>query len=180
MFAFVANLDMLHSSGNWKDLEGNSSQDMTTLPAYLQTWKLKLNYIKMVTVAFHLNNREAKRELKVYNSNKRLAFCPIATYLKVQLDKSLTFCHHLVAMHKKLSPRISLLKRLIGSEWGADAKTLSTAALSLVYLTAEYCAPVRCRSAHTRLIDSVFIHCHWRPAFHSNGPPTHTFKHPAS
>ena len=32
---------------------------------------------------------------------------------------------------------------------------MRTAALSLVYFTAEYCAPVWCRSAHTRLIDSV-------------------------
>ena len=39
--------------------------------------------------------------------------------------------------------------------WGAGAKTLRTAALSLVYATSEYCAPVWCRSAHTRLIDSV-------------------------
>ena len=29
------------------------------------------------------------------------------------------------------------------------------AALSLIYSTAEYCAPAWCRSAHTRLIDSV-------------------------
>ena len=33
---------------------------------------------------------------------------------------------------------------------------MHTAALSLVYSTAEYCAPVWCCSAHTRLIDSVF------------------------
>ena len=32
---------------------------------------------------------------------------------------------------------------------------MRTAALSLVYSTAEYCALVWCRSAHTRLIDSV-------------------------
>ena len=47
------------------------------------------------------------------------------------------------------------MRRLAGSGWGAGAKTLRTAALSLVYSTAEYCAPVWCRSAHTRLIDSV-------------------------
>ena len=41
------------------------------------------------------------------------------------------------------------MRRLAGSGWGAGAKTLRTAALSLVYSTAEY------RSAHTRLIDSV-------------------------
>ena len=45
---------------------------------------------------------------------------------------------------------------LVGSGWGAGAKTLRIATLSLVYSTAEYCAPVWCRSAHTRLIDSVF------------------------
>ena len=32
---------------------------------------------------------------------------------------------------------------------------MRTAALSLVYSTAEYCAPVWCRSAHTWLIDYV-------------------------
>ena len=39
--------------------------------------------------------------------------------------------------------------------WGVGAKTLRIATLSLVYLADEYCAPVWCRSAHTRLIDSV-------------------------
>ena len=43
----------------------------------------------------------------------------------------------------------------MGSRWGAGAKTLHIATLSLVYSTAEYCAPVWCCSAHTHLIDSV-------------------------
>ena len=43
----------------------------------------------------------------------------------------------------------------MGSGWGAGAKTLWIATLSLVYSTAEYCVPVRCRSAHTCLINSV-------------------------
>ena len=43
----------------------------------------------------------------------------------------------------------------MGSGWGAGAKTLLIATLSLVYSAVEYCAPVWCRSAHTRLIDSV-------------------------
>ena len=34
-------------------------------------------------------------------------------------------------------------------------RTLRTASLSMVYFTAEYCAPVWCRSTHSRLIDSV-------------------------
>ena len=71
------------------------------------------------------------------------------------MDRSLTLCHHLVALRKKLSSRITLLRRLVGSGWGAGAKTLRIATLSLVYLTAEYCALVWCCSAHTRLIDNV-------------------------
>ena len=154
-FAYADDLALLHSSGIWKDLEGTLSQDMSTLSAYLQTWRLKLSHTKTVTAAFHLNNREAKRELKIYNNGRLLPLCPIPTYLGVKLDRSLTFRHHLVALSKKLSSRVILLRRLVGSGWSAGAKTLRIATLSLVYSTAEYCAPVWCRSAHTRVIDSV-------------------------
>ena len=67
-FAYADDLALLHSSGNWKDLDGTLIQDMSTLSAYLQTWRLKLSHTKTVTTAFHLNNREAKRELKVYST----------------------------------------------------------------------------------------------------------------
>ena len=129
---------------------------MTTLSAYLQTWWLKLSHAKTVTAAFHLHNREAKRELKVKNNGKILPFCPVPTNLGVKLDRALTYRHHLEALRKKLSTRVLLLRRLAGSGWGAGAKILRTAALSLIYITVKYCAPAWCRSAHTRLTDSVF------------------------
>ena len=100
-FAYADDLALLHSSGNWKDLEETLSQDMSTLSAYLQTWRLKLSHTKTVMAAFHLNNQEAKRELKVYNNSRLLPFCPTPTYLGVKLDRSLTFRHHLVALRKK-------------------------------------------------------------------------------
>ena len=154
-FAYADDFALLHSFENWKDLEGTLSQDMSTLSAYLQTWRLKLSHTKTVTAAFLLNNREPKRELKVYNDDRLLPFCPTPTYLGVKLDRSLTFRHHLVALRKKLSSRVTLLRRLVGSGWGTGAKTLRIATLSLVYSIAEYCAPVWCCSAHTRLIDNV-------------------------
>ena len=134
-FAYADDLALLHSSGNWKDLEGTLSQDMSTLSAYLQTWRLKLSHTKTVTAAFHLNNREAKRELKVYNNSRLLLFCPTPTYLGVKLDRLLTFRHHLVALRKKLFSRVTLLRRLVGSGWNAGAKTLRIATLSLDYST---------------------------------------------
>ena len=136
-------------------MEETLSQDMATLEAHLGTWKLKLSHAETVMAAFHLHNREAKRELNVYANYKLLPFCPVSTYFGVKLDKSLTFSHYLETVRKKLATRIPLLRRLAGLGCGAGAKTLHIAALSLVYSTAEYFAPVWCRSAHTRLIDSV-------------------------
>ena len=132
-FAYADDLVLLHSSGKWKDLEGTLIQDISTLSAYLQTWRLKLTHSKTVTAAFHLNNREAKRELKVYNNGRHLTFCPTPTYLGVKLDRLLT----------------------LGLGWVAGAKTLRIVTVSLVHSTAEYCAPVWCCSAHTHLINSV-------------------------
>ena len=114
-FAYADDLALLLSFGNWKDLEGTLSQDMSTLLAYLQTWRLNLSHTKTVTAAFHLNNREAKRELKVYNNGRLLPFCLTPTYLGVKLNRSLTFCHHLVALRKKLSSLVTLLRRLVGA-----------------------------------------------------------------
>ena len=96
---------------------------MSTLSAYLQTWRLKLSHTKAVTEAFYLNNREAKHELKVYTNDRLLSFCPNPTYLGVKVDRLLKFRHHLVSLRKKLFSRVTVLRRPVGSGWGADAKT---------------------------------------------------------
>ena len=101
-FAYADDLALLHSSGNRKNLEETLSQDISILSAYLQTWRLKLNHTKTVTAAFYLNNREAKRELKVYNNDRLLPFCPIPTYLGVKLNRLLTFCHHIIGIAQKI------------------------------------------------------------------------------
>ena len=152
--AYTDDSALLYASRDWKAMEDTLSQDMTTLFAYLQNWKLKLINTKMMA-AFYLNNREAKRELNVYNNGNLLPPCPVPPYLGVELHRLLTFRHHLEALCKKPSTRVLLLRRLAGSGWGAGAKTLCLSALSLVYSTAENCAPVWCRSSHIRLIDSI-------------------------
>ena len=107
----------------------------------------------MLTAAFHLHKRKTKSELNVKNNGKILPFSPLPTFFDVKLDRVLTYRHHLEALHKKLSTYVLLLRRL--ASLGTGAKTLHTAALSLIYSTAEYCAPAWCCSMHTHLIDSV-------------------------
>ena len=128
---------------------------MVTLQTYLQKRRLKLSETKTVLSAFHLTNREAKRELSVELNGKLLSFSDTPKYLGITLDRSLTYRRHLESLRKKLSARVSLIRRLAGTIWGAGASVLRTATLALVYSTAEYCAPVWCRRAHTRLIDPV-------------------------
>jgi len=125
---------------------------MATLGEYLQTWKLMLSTTKTVSAVFHLN-KEDKCELKLNFNNETLPFCSKPKYLRITLDRSLTYRRHHESLHKKLTSRLALLRRLAGSGWGAGTTTLRTATLALVHWTAEYCAPVWCHSAHTRFID---------------------------
>ena len=74
-------------------------------------------------------------------------------YLGVTLDRTHMHCWHLASLCEKLTSRIALLTQLAGLGWDARATTFQTATLALVQSTAEYCAPVWCYSAHTRLID---------------------------
>ena len=151
-YAYADDLAIMHADGDWQEVEGVLNKDMATVGEYLQTWTLKLSTTKTVSAAFHLN-KKAKRELKVKYNNETLPFCSEPKYLGVSLDRSLTYRPHLESLRKKLTSRFTLLRRLAGSGWGAGATILRTATLALVHSSAEYCAPVWCRSAHARFID---------------------------
>ena len=149
-YAYADDLAIMHVDGDWLAVEGALSKDMATLGEYLQTWKLKICTTNTMSAVFHLNNKEAKRELKVNFNNETLPFCSEPKYLGVTLDRSLTYRRHLKSLCKKLTSHVALLRQLAGSGWGAGATTLRTATLALVHSTAYYCALLWCSSAHTR------------------------------
>ena len=134
-YTYADDLAIMHADGDWQAVKGVPSEDMATLSEYLQTWKLKLSTTKTVSAIFHLNNKEAKRELKV-NSNKEIpSFSPEPKYLGVTLDRSLTYCRHLRVTSQEVDITRRSLRRLSGSSWGAGATTLRTATISLVHST---------------------------------------------
>ena len=94
--------------------------------------------------------------MKDKHNNETLPFCSESKYLRVMMDRSLTYRRYLESFRTKLTSSVALLRRLAGSGSGAGATTLRSPGafnLALVHSTAEYCALVWCRSAHTRLIN---------------------------
>jgi len=116
-YAYADNLAIMHADGDWLAVEGALRKDMATLGEFLQTWKLKLSTMKTVSAVFHLNNKEAKCELKVNFNNETLPFCSEPKFIGVTLDKLLTYLQNLESLRKKLTSRVALLRRLAGSGW---------------------------------------------------------------
>ena len=103
---------------------------------------------------FHLNNREANREINITVASSRVKFEPNPTYLGVVLDRSLTFGPHLKQLAAKCNSRVALIRKLAGTHWGACAHTLRLSSLALVYSTAEYCSAIWDQSTHVRKLDT--------------------------
>ena len=126
---------------------------MASLTAHLYEQKIKLSTTKTVSAVFHLYNKDTTLDLSIFINGLTLPFCAEQIYLSIKLNWTLTFRRHLESLLKKLLSRIRFLKQLTGSSWNAEATILRTVTLALVDSTAEYCAPVWCCSAHTRIID---------------------------
>ena len=105
-----------------------------------------------MSAAYHLNNREAKRELDVFVDNKRLVFQQAPKYIGLRLDRMLKFKQYL-KVAGKVTSRVSLIRRLTGTTGGSSAKTLRISTQALVFPAAEYCAPVWSRSPHVKKVD---------------------------
>ena len=108
----------------------------------------------LVSAFFHLSNRLADTMLEVYVEGRPLPFCPYSNLSRGEMDRSLTYRHHLESLKMKVASRVALIRKLAGTTWGADAATLRISILALVFSTAEYCTPVWCRSSHTHMLDS--------------------------
>jgi len=100
-----------------------------------------------------LHNASASTELNVLLNGKQIRHEHQPVYLGVTLNRSLNFHTHMVKTAAKVRTRNNLITKLAGSTWGDSARTLRTATLALCFLVVEYCAPVWCRNAYTKLVD---------------------------
>ena len=71
------------------------TSDMELIADYIQTWRLKLSVAKTTVTPFHLNDKEANRELTVLHNGERLSIKSPPTKIDVKLDRQLTYSNTL-------------------------------------------------------------------------------------
>jgi hypothetical protein len=152
-FGYADDWAITSQSGSIKDLERTLTEDAASLHNYFEKWYLKMNTTKSVTTLFHLDNNSANQSLDVQIYGNPLPPDKHPKYLGVTLDRSLTYKQHIDKTTQKLNKRISLIRKLAGTNWGAHQSVLRTSSIALCYSVAEYCAPTWERSAHAKKID---------------------------
>ena len=80
-YGYAGDLTILLRRQSWKEMEEGLSKDMTILVYYLRKLRLQICIGKTVSAAYHLNNRETKRQLDVFVDNKRPLFQQDPKYL---------------------------------------------------------------------------------------------------
>jgi len=115
-FAYADDLAIMHSVSKWQTPEGTLNQDITILSTYLQKWKLKLSITKTVTT-LSISTPRKHDEAHITVEGRTMPFRSETTYHR----------QHLESLSKKLTARVGLLRRIAGSKWGSDAKTLRCA-----------------------------------------------------
>lgn len=153
IFQFADDIALTFQASSFEVCEEVLNGDLITLSNYFKSWGLKPNPSKSEACCFHLNNREANRELRVVFENIFVPNVFFPKYLGVTLDRTLSYKNHIEKLSKKLSSRVNIIRKLAGTNWGADAETLKISSTSLVYSCAEYGAPVWLNSSHTHKVD---------------------------
>ena len=148
-----------YAAASFELIESALEEDLEEIARYYSKWHLKLSMDqdkpKTVCSVFHLAHKKAGTTLSPALNGKPLKHEDHPVYLGVTLDRSLTFNQHLQNVTAKTRSRVNLIKKLAGTDWGADFNTLRTSTLALVFSTAEYASPAWCQSRHTKKLDAA-------------------------
>jgi hypothetical protein len=129
-FQYADDIALTFQANSFAECEKTLEAD---LDKYIRI-KVRPNPSKTESCVFHLNTHEANRQLDVRFAGTEIQHSEHPKYFGVTLDRTKT--------SKKVSACINIVRKLAGTGWGAGGETLRTAALAIVYSTAEYCAPV--------------------------------------
>ena len=147
-FIYADDLCIASQGNDFNNIEVSLTSALSIMTTYYDTNQLRANPSKTQVCAFHLRNREAKRELNVMWNGTRLSNTTTPVYLGVHLDRTLCYKTHIEKTKMKVNARNNIIRKLADSKWGCKASTLRPSCLALCYSVAEYACPVWARSAH--------------------------------
>lgn len=153
-FLYADDMAFAYQNKKFERIEKILTEDLIPLVSYFNKWRLIPSTSKTVVNCYHLNHREANRQLQVEMNDTLLTHEAEPRYLGVILDRTLTYKQHLTNLSAKIRTRNNLIQKLANTSWGAQANCLRTSSLALVYSSAEYCSSTWLNSAHTKKIDT--------------------------
>ena len=125
------------------------------LNLWSKEWGMTINSKKTTYTIFSLSTKQQRIQLTLDKTTLELNNNP--TYLGVTFDPRLTWKNQIENLQSKGMRRLALMKKLSGSDWGADHSILKKTYTSYVRPTLEYGATVWSSAAKSniRKIDKV-------------------------
>lgn len=140
-FGYADDSAIATQSNSFRECEEILNKDLLALEKYFKKWGLKPNPKKTESITFHLNNHQANYQLKLSFCGQSVKHNSHPKYLGFTMDRSLTHRKHCENTAAKIKSRNNIIHKLCGTTWGADAETLRTSVIALVFSVAEYCSP---------------------------------------
>ncbi|KAK7101869.1 hypothetical protein V1264_020184 [Littorina saxatilis] len=92
--------------------------------AWADNWCVTINRDKTTATLFTLSAKVQPGRLTL--GDTPLKFEDQQTYLGVTYDKRMTWKHHIMNAEAKARRKLNIMKKLAGSQWGANEKILKT------------------------------------------------------
>ena len=114
---------------------------------WAQDWCVTINSLKTVTTCFSLSN--TPETIKLTINNQQIPQEDTPTYLGVKLDRRLTWKPHIKETEKRATKRLSILKKLAGTKWGAKNTILKQVYTGNIRPVMEYASSAWATAART-------------------------------
>ena len=159
IFIYADDLCIASQRNDFNNIEASLMSALHTMTTYYDTHQLRANHSKTQVGAFHLRNREAKRELSEVWNGSRLSNTATPVYLGIHLDRTLCYKTPIEKTKMMVNARNNIIRKLANPKWGCNASTLRPSCLAFCYSAAEYACFVWARSTHARNLNPAVHDC---------------------
>jgi hypothetical protein len=109
---------------------------LNTLQKWAETWLITVNTTKTAYTIFSLSTKHQKTRLTL--NGKPLQQEQSPKYLGVTFDRRITWQNHIEQATTRAKRRLSLMKKLSSSQWGADTSVLKKLYVGKIRPVMEY------------------------------------------